>query len=270
MHAAGAPACGKFDSDPWCHSAELLPWRPSAPGCLSAPSGPPHRSLGSRHEHQAPPRPQSPFRDPAPTSTHPSLLSPLTDVQVQAPPLHPHKPPPARLAPPGGPSHTRVTIQPEAIHVLVDEGRVPYEDVQLVGHGDARTREQPQRPGRSEYRPGGRAADGPLPGAPRFRSPHPEPRTDHFRDREGGAGAAREEAEAVEQPPLSAGGGVPGSPVPTATPAPTPARPVSPTLESFPVTSSVPPPRFLCSFKILTGLYPKCGSLGLNPNFFFL
>lgn len=109
----------------------------------------------------------------------------------------------------------------------------------------------------------------PLPGAPKFRSPHPEPQTDHFRDREGGAGAAREEAEVVERPHLSAGRGVPGSPVPTATL--TPAPPVSPTLEPFPVTSSAPSPRFLSSFQILTGLYPKGGSFpGLSPNFFFL
>ena len=52
-----------------------------------------------------------------------------------------------RLAP-------RITVQPKAIHVLVDEGRMPHEDVQLAGHGDARTRALPQRPCRSEHCPG--------------------------------------------------------------------------------------------------------------------
>lgn len=209
-------------------------------------------------------RPRAARKAPAGVPLRPANLPPSS---VPAAPLRPSTPPLCPTGSPHGPSQTRVTIQPEAIHVLVDEGRVPHEDIQLVGHGDARTREQPQRPGRSEYCPGGRAADGPLPGAPRFRSPHPEPPKDHFRDKEGGAGAAREEAEAGAQRPLSAGRGVPGARVPTATPPP--ARPGSPTLEPFPVTSSVPPPRGLCSFQILTGLYPRCGSFpGLNPSLF--
>ena len=60
----------------------------------------------------------------------------------------------ARPAPPVSPPQTRITVQPKAIHVLVDEGRVPHEDVQFAGHGDARTRALPQRPSRSEHCPG--------------------------------------------------------------------------------------------------------------------
>lgn len=60
----------------------------------------------------------------------------------------------AKPAPTDGPPQTRITVQPEAIHVLVDECRVPHEDVQLAGHGDAGTRALPQRPSRSKHCPG--------------------------------------------------------------------------------------------------------------------
>ena len=60
--------------------------------------------------------------------------------------------PPDRL--PVCPPQTRITVQPKAIHVLVDEGRVPHEDVQLASHGEARTRALLQRPSRSEHCPG--------------------------------------------------------------------------------------------------------------------
>ena len=181
--AAVAPVCSRIPERTLRATASLTGKRALASG-----PAPPTLEVLQGFQPQAPGISYSQASAHCPTGCLVLVLPPLPSKTTA---------PPDRL--PVCPPQTRITVQPKAIHVLVDEGRVPHEDVQLAGHGDARTRALPQRPSRSEHCPGPARRRRATSGSTDIRLPAPGARKGPLPGQsESGARAAKKEAEAVK------------------------------------------------------------------------